>query len=150
MKTRKIGYEICHCSRLIRRYMDTIAVKSRADEVTGAHSWALGYLYHNRSRDVFQRDLEKEFDIRRSTASNMLSLMEKNGLIIRQSVPGDARLKRIELTQKAVQIHLQVDAALEKMEKDLAADISPAELESFFATADKIVRNIERMSTEND
>ncbi len=150
MKTRKIGFEICHCSRLIRRYMDTTAVKSRADEVTGTHSWALGYFYHNRHRDVFQKDFEKEFDIRRSTASNILSLMEKNGLIVRECVPHDARLKKIMLTEKAVQIHLEVDAALEKMEKGLAENISEDEMEAFFATADKIRKNIERMSAEND
>lgn len=129
--------------------MDSIAAKNRADEVTGTHSWALGYFYKNRHRDIFQKDFEKEFDIRRSTASNILSLMEKNGLIVRESVPHDARLKKILLTEKAVQIHLEVDEELRYMEQGLTENISEEELSAFFATADKIRKNIERMTTQN-
>ncbi len=148
MEKRKIGFEICHCSRLIRRYMDSIAAKSRADEVTGMHSWALAYFYHNRHRNIYQKDFEAEFDIRRSTASNILALMEKNGLITREGVPHDARLKKILLTEKAIDIHLELDKAMSQMEKGLAENISREEMDSFFATADKIIKNIERMTEQ--
>ena len=146
MEKRKIGFEICHCSRLIRRYTDSVSAKSRADEVTGMHGWALGYFYHNRHKDVYQKDFEAEFDIRRSTASNILALMEKNGLITRESVPHDARLKKIVLTEKAMRIHCEIDETFRKMEEGLAENISEEELEVFFATADKIRKNIERMT----
>ena len=147
---RKIGFEINHCARIIRRYMDTNTVKSHVDEMIGTHGWAVGYFYENRDRDIFQKDFEKEFDIRRSTASNILALMEKNGLIIRQSVEQDARLKKIVLTQKAVDIHRKVESAFQKMEEDISQGISDEEMEAFLKTVDKIKSNIERMSQEND
>lgn len=150
MEKKRIGFELSHCSRLIRRYMDAQAVKSYLDEMTGTHGWALRYFHQNCDRDIFQKDFEKKFDIRRSTASNILSLMEKNGLIMRQSVPYDARLKKIVLTQKAQDVHQQVEEAFCKMEEDIARDISDEELDAFFSILEKIKNNIERMTLEND
>ena len=150
MEHKRIGFEISHCSRLIRRYMDANALKSYIDEVTGTHGWALRYLYQNRHRDVFQKDFEKEFDIRRSTASNILSLMEKNGLIERKSVPNDARLKKIVLTKKALELHQRVDDAFCKMEEDISQGISAEETDALFKIIEKINNNIERMTDKND
>lgn len=150
MTKKRIGFEIIHCSRIIRRYMDANAVKSYIDEMTGTHGWALRYFHQNRDRDIFQKDFEKHFDIRRSTASNILTLMEKNGLIVRESVSHDARLKKITLTKKAEDIHQQVEYAFCKMEQELAKGIDEKELDAFFDTLDKIRNNIERMALEND
>ncbi|MFR4895711.1 MAG: MarR family winged helix-turn-helix transcriptional regulator [Blautia hansenii] len=52
-------------------------------------------------RDIYQKNIEEEFNIRKSTASGILKLMEKNGFIYRESVKEDARLKRILPTKKA-------------------------------------------------
>jgi len=146
----RIGFAVCYCSRLIRRYMDSDALKKYADEMTGTHGWAIGYFYRNRDAVIFQRDFEKNFDIRRSTASRILALMEKNGLIIRQGVPEDARLKRIILTQKAIEAHEKIEEGLQKMEQGISEGISESEMNSFFETIEKIKRNIERMTAEND
>ena len=134
---------------MIRRYMDSNALKSYIDEMTGTHGWALKYLYSNKDKEIFQKDFEKEFDIRRSTASNILSLMEKNGLIERQSVTYDARLKKIILTQKAIDIHQQVEDAFSKMEEEISEGISSDELDTFLETIRKINNNIERMALKN-
>lgn len=147
---RKIGFEIGHCSRIIRRYIDTGIMINPDDEMTGTHGRAIGYFYKNRHRDIFQKDFEKEFDIRRSTASNILALMEKNGLITREGVPQDARLKKILLTEKAVDLHREIESFFQKMEKDISYGIEKEELEAFFTTMDKIKNNIERMTAEND
>ena len=50
---------------------------------------------------VYQKDIEEEFQIRKSTATGMLQLLEKNGFIVRESEKKDARLKRIIPTKKA-------------------------------------------------
>lgn len=150
MKKERLGFEINHCARLIRRYMDTNAVKSYVDELTGTHGRALRYFYQNRDKDIFQKDFEKEFDIRRSTASNILSLMEKNGLIERKSVSRDARLKKIILTKKALELHHKVDEAFIKMEEDISEGISDEEKEVLLKIIEKINTNIERMTEKND
>ena len=147
---RKLGFEIHRSSRLVKRYMDNDATKLYVDKMTGTHGWAIGYFYHNKDRDIFQKDFEQQFNIRRSTASNILSLMEKNGLITRKSVPYDARLKKITLTQKAVEIHHIVEGAFEKLEDTIQEGITPEELEVFYRVLDKINSNLERNDADND
>ena len=68
--------------------------------------------------------------------------MEKNGLIIRQPVPYDARLKKIILTDKAIELHDKIDRDIEEIEKRAVKGISEEELDLFFATAEKIKKNL--------
>ena len=147
---RKLGFEIHRSSRLVKRYMDNDATKLYVDKMTGTHGWAIGYFYNNKDRDIFQKDFEQQFNIRRSTASNILALMEKNGLITRESVPYDARLKKITLTRKAVEIHHTVESSFEKLEDTLSRGITEEELEVFYRVLDKINSNLERIDTDND
>ena len=63
------------------------------------------YLYRHRDEPVFQRDIEREFSITRSTVTNILQLMERKGYIRRLSVPQDARLKQLVLTEEGIQRH---------------------------------------------
>ena len=51
--------------------------------------------------DIYQKDVEKEFQIRRSTATGTLQILEKNGFIRREPVKQDARLKKLVPTDKA-------------------------------------------------
>lgn len=148
MVKRRIGLEIHKTDRLIKRFIDSDAAKCHADKLTGTHGRALGYLHRNRDRDIFQKDFEQEFNIRRSTASSILSLMEKNGLIKRESVEYDARLKKITLTEKAVEIQKLVDASFDRFEEMLGKGIDEAELEVFLKVLDKIRANIERSGCE--
>lgn len=149
MSERKLGFEIGRTSRLIKRYIDSDASRSYVEKMTGTHGWVVGYFYRNRHKDMFQKDFEQEFNIRRSTASSILSLMEKNGLITRESVPYDARLKKIVLTQKALEVQSYVDKNFARFEKTIQQNISDEELEVFFAVLDKINSNLER-NDEND
>ena len=150
MNNRRLGLEIHKTSRNIKRYADLDATKSYVEKMTGTHGWAVGYFYRNRDRDIFQKDFEQEFNIRRSTASSILSLMEKNGLIVRESVPYDARLKKIILTQKALDVHAIVLDAFDRFEKTMKKNISDQELEVFFSVLDKINSNMERIDETND
>ena len=150
MKERKLGFEIGRTSRLIKRYTDNDTTKLYIDKMTGTHGWAIGYFYHNRHRDIFQKDFEQEFNIRRSTASNILSLIEKNGLIKRESVPYDARLKKITLTDKAIDIQHIIDEAFGRLEDTLKEGITEEELEIFYRVLDKINSNTERNGADND
>lgn len=145
---RKLGFEIGRTSRLIRRVMDNSSTKEYIDKVTGTHGWALGYFHSNRDKDIFQKDFEKEFDIRRSTASRILSLMEENGMITRESVPYDARLKKIVLTEKAFRIQKEVIAFFDSLESEYIKGISEDELMTFYLVLDKINDNIERIDTK--
>lgn len=138
----KVGYEIKTLSNLIKRRIDNSAVFS--EEVTGMHGWIIGFLYHNREkRDIFQRDIEAEFSIRRSTVTGILQLMEKNNLIRREPVEYDARLKKLVLTPKAIEIHEAIKKELNDLEEQLCKDLTKEELEAFFTVIRKMRKNIE-------
>ena len=145
---RKLGFEIGRTSRLIKRILDNNSQKEYIDKVTGTHGWALGYFHRNRDKDIFQKDFEKEFDIRRSTASHILSLMEENGIITRESVPYDARLKKIVLTEKAMNIQQEVMCFFDKLEKEFEQGITEEELKIFYSVLDRINDNIERIDAK--
>ena len=150
MKSRRLGFEIHKTSRLIKRYMDSDATKSYVDRMTGTHGWAVGYFANNMDRDIFQKDFEQEFNIRRSTASAILTLMEKNDLIKRESVPYDGRLKKITLTKKALEVHRVVTKAFDRFESTMKDGISDEELETFFTVLKKINSNMERKVEADD
>lgn len=143
MKEKEIGFQIRTTSNLIRRNLEKLSSFRESQCLTGAHGWVIGYLYDNRHRDVYQRDFEAEFKIRRSTITNMLKLMEKNGLIVRESVDGDARLKKIKLTEKALQMQKRISEDICELENKMSVGITKEERELFFNIINKIKANLE-------
>lgn len=140
---RAIGFEIKSISNLIRRQIGKNTMMAKAEILTGMHGWIIGYLFENKDKDVFQRDFEVEFQIRRSTATGMLQRMEKNGLIIRTEVPWDARLKKLSLTQKAIDLHEKVMFEIDRLERTLAQGLTQDEIDTFFIIMAKLKKNIE-------
>ena len=138
-----IGFDIRTLSILIKRYIDGSATKQYVDNLTGTHGWVIGYLYDNRDHDVYQRDLETQFSIRRSTATGILQLMEKNELILREPVESDARLKKLVLTEKALDIHKMVEEDRKRTEEQLTKDIDAQELAIFRTALKQMIRNME-------
>lgn len=141
-ENKHLGFEIRTLNNQVKRFVQSVK-PAELDKSTGVHGWAIRYFYENRENDIFQRDFEARFSIRRSTATNMLKLMEKNGIIVREKVPYDARLKKIVLTQKAIEIHKMATENITMIENTLKKDISDDELKTFYIVVDKIKANLE-------
>ena len=99
-----INTELRILSRNINNYFINYGNRKKLDKMTGSGGWIISYIAENYNRDVFQRDLEKEFDITRSTASKNVDLLVENGFIKREPVDYDARLKKLVLTEKAREV----------------------------------------------
>ena len=99
-----INTELRIISRNINNYFINYGNRKKLDRMTGSGGWIISYIAENYNRDVFQRDLEKEFDITRSTASKNVDLLVENGFIKREPVDYDARLKKLVLTEKAREV----------------------------------------------
>ena len=140
---KDVGFEIRTLSNLIRRDVERNIANMDPKPNGRIHGWAINYFYENRDRDIFQKDFEEKFSIRRSTASNMLKLMEKDGYIKRVSVENDARLKKIVLTDKAVKIHTEICRDITAREKKLRNGLTDEELEAFFRITEKLKKNME-------
>ena len=110
--------------------------------MTGANAWIIGYIAEHRDKDVFQKDFEEEFGITRSTASKVVNLMEKKGLIARCSVPGDARLKKLTLTPRSEEVYQLMVEDFIAIENTLAKGFSEGELEQFFDFIHRMQMNL--------
>lgn len=140
---RGIGYEIKSLSLLIGRYLRERLDKRDLGSVTGIQGMIIGYLYDNANEhEIFQRDIEREFHIRRSTVTGILKSMEASGLVTRESVDYDARLKRLRLTPKAITIHRIVIEELNQVEDKLRTGLSDDEIEIFLRIIDRMKQNI--------
>ena len=133
-----IGHEIKAIDHLMQRKMFMIASKSGLDKVTVMHGWIIGYLIMNKDRDIYQKDIESEFAISRSTVTNILKLMEKKGYITRVSVKSDARLKKISLTDKGVQTAVILKKAVDENAKNFDRLLENDEKETFLRLVKKL------------
>ena len=71
--------------------------------------------------------------------TGILQLMEKNGLISpRSSVDRDARLKKLELTPYAIELHERVGRSIRQVETSLAESLSPEEKQEFIRLCEKV------------
>ena len=100
-----IPAQLHRVDNLIFRRLNQFYRENNVDNVTPMHDWIMSYLYWHKNEPVYQRDIEREFSITRSTVTNILQLMERKGYIQRLSVPQDARLKQLVLTEEGIQRH---------------------------------------------
>ena len=137
-----IGNNIHILSRQLKREMDFKLTKYG---ITGVQSAMIGFIYDEaKKKDVFAKDIEKNFDIRRASIAGMLQNMEKNGLIKRETVGGDARLRRIVLTDKALEIRKEVQKNIRKVEKQAMEGLTKEEVKKYVELTKKMSANLEK------
>ena len=135
-----VGRSVGMLSNLIRRHFSTFSFH---DALSGAQGKVLHFILVRGSEcDVFQKDVEDEYRLRPPTATKILKEMEKNGLIRREAVPYDARLKRIVATPKALQYQDLIRESLEETERTLTAGVSDEDLDTFFRVINQMIRNM--------
>ena len=133
--------------RSIKRLSNGISREMCAAFGSGMFSGAQGRTLHfilaaHQKEDLFQKDIEEEYSLRPPTATKLLKDMEKNGLIYREAVPYDARLKRIVATEKAMRYQELIHQSLEETEDRLTSGISPQDLAVFFRVINQMIRNM--------
>ena len=140
---KHVGYHLRRLDNLLMRNTMAQARSMNLDEVTVMHGWILAYIYENQERDIYQKDIETQFGINRSTVTNIVKLMEKKELIRRESVPKDARLKKLVLTEKGIWAKKVSYEAVQATEKQTVLGISEKELDYFFKLIEKMRKNLE-------
>ena len=137
-----VGSEIRVLWNLIHRALENSPQKKMVERISGTNAWIIGYIGGRRGQDVFQRDLERQFGITRSTASKVVNLMVQKGLVERQGVPEDARLKKLVLTAQAWEVFDLMQEDFRGMERALTFGFSQEELEQFFDYIHRMQNNI--------
>lgn len=138
-----LGYRLKTLSNLMKKNMDK-HFGPHHNRATMMQTWVIGFvqLRKNKGLDTFQKDIEEEFSINRSTASEMLKLMSKRNLIERQSVDYDGRLKKIVLTNKSLDILEWINQTIIQQHELLTKGLTTQEIDDFMKIADKMIDNL--------
>ena len=108
--------------------------------LTGTQMLIIEYLASfAQNKPIYQKDIEHEFNIRKSTATNVLRLMAEKDLITKKVDPHDTRLKAIILTDKAVKLEQKITNYFVKSE-DSYAEILGAK------TKKELVENLQKLN----
>lgn len=149
-RKRVISFEFKRMDHIIVRQLRKRLADAGFDEMTIMHGHILGYLYHSQERAVYQRDIANHFEIGKSSVTNILQLMEKKGYLTCTTDRNDARLKRIELTDKGRETHLQTIKVIDKLHEDMEEGITEEEQEVFFRVIEKMKENVCKMNKEEE
>ena len=133
--------------KVINRISNRLRRRSAALQETLGMSGAQGnilnfILVEGQKHSIYQKDIEKEFSINRSTTSEMLKLMCKKGMIEREEVEYDARLKKIVLTESSRNHNRQIEDKMKELHQKLIKDLSEEEINTFIKISDKLINNI--------
>ena len=108
--------------------------------LTGTQMLIIEYLASfAQNKSIYQKDIEHEFNIRKSTATNVLRLMEKKDLITKKVDQHDTRLKAIILTEKAVKLRPKITNYFVNSENSYA-EILGAD------TKTELVKNLQKLN----
>lgn len=136
-----IGFKVRLIHNQIHKTMEAKRKENEGD-LTGVQCWIMRFVKDREEEDVYQRDIEKEFKISRATASNILSVMERKGLIERLPVEHDARLKKLVLTERARDMQERAEKDMKQMEDKLVQGMSESEIQQLKNALNRILENL--------
>lgn len=145
IEEQDIGRSIHILSRLIKRRIDEAVSKYN---VTSVQCAVIEFISHKKG-DVFAKDIESNFNMRRATVAEVLSLMEKNDLIKREVSCEDGRLKKIILTKKSLKIKESFEKEIKKVEKELVDGITENERQELVRLINKMSENLKNKALED-
>lgn len=134
---KNIGRLVKKASNQLGREFDQFA---KPFDLTGMQMSIIDFISYGLKEEYFQQDIEKEFNIQRSTTTVLLQRMEKKELIYRQVSQKDARQKSVHLTQKAQDLVAECHSYFQLQEKELEERFSEDEIAIFEKILDYYVK----------
>ena len=134
--------------KVINRISNRLRRRSAALQETLGMSGAQGnilnfILVEGQKHSIYQKDIEKEFGLRPSTATEVLKALEKKELICRVSEKQDARLKRIDITTKTQEIRHHIATQKANTEHKILKGITEEERQIFIAIGERMLKNLD-------
>lgn len=96
------------------------------------------------------KDIEQEFKITKSVASNLVKRMVQNGLVELEVNPSDKRAKFVHLTEKSRSQMKQIKSFFDRMNRSLLDGISEENLLIFEEVLGKLQANVEKIGGKNE
>ncbi|MEI5991243.1 MarR family winged helix-turn-helix transcriptional regulator [Enterococcus crotali] len=149
---RKIGLKIRILANELNRKAAEILKEDDGEASSSIQMRILNFIHRRNSQQVpvYQKDIEQEFDIRRSTATGVLQTMEKRLFIERKCCEKDNRYKTIILTELGQQKVKENIVKLHKFDELLVQGISENDLTIFFKLMEKLSENSKKINKEGE
>lgn len=116
-------------------------------DLTCSQGMLLRYLSVHRDQPVFAKDIEQHFSLTHPTVSGLLQRLESKGFITILPDQHDRRCKQIFLTQRALDNHESLSAAMMALNEQLTAGFSQEEQDCFWTLLCRAVDNVEQYSS---
>lgn len=110
--------------------------------ITDAWSWYINFLYANQDKTVTQRTLEEHFQVSAPTVSNILTKMEREGLLRREQGAADRRMRTLTLTEKGRSLYAVQMQSVEGIERQLVQGMTEEEQRTFRDLILRAMRNM--------
>ncbi len=91
---------------------------------------------------VCQKDVEKQINLRPSSVSTLISNLERDGFLIRTVSDGDARTKRLELTDKGRDLCIKDKMLMDSCDGAIQSALTEDEQNQFEKLLNKILSSI--------
>lgn len=118
------------------RHFDNMA---RKYDLTSTQMSIIDFINISKQKEIFQKDIEEEFYIQRSTASVLLKRMENKQLIKRIPSSIDARKKQVILTDKSLKLQSKINDFMNQNQKLIDDNFSDNDLTELTKGLKKII-----------
>lgn len=136
--SKNLGVLINKIANQLKRKMDKEMNENY--NLTKTQSLVLSYI--NSNKEIYQKDIEKRFSIRRSTATEILNLMEKRNLIKRIPSKIDKRLNNIEITEEGIKLEKVGKEKIKELEKHMTKSLTKEEKKELIRLLEKVEQNL--------
>ena len=92
-----------------------------------------------REGGLCQRDIERECVISRSGVSGLVDALEGEGLIVRERVDSDKRLRRLSLTKGGEERLNEAEALIKELDISIEAILGEEEIKGFLGAVGRLI-----------
>ena len=116
-------------NRRIRRYFSSFFTGT---SITSIQALILHYLIvESEKKDIFPKDLEEFLEIKGSSITSLISNLERNGYLRRESLASDGRYKKLVLTEQTLAIRDDITSRINEYMQSIFVGISEDDLKVF-------------------
>lgn len=128
--------------KVITNILDKSKTNSlRKYEITSSQADILVYLFMNEKKEIYQKDIEKHFELTNPTVNGIINRLELKKLVYRQKDEFDKRLTLIKLTENGLQMKKNMELDAKKFNEILLNNISNKDLETLTKVLQKLFEN---------
>lgn len=141
MSDKKIGFLIKQVYFMNQTKLNAMFAEF---DLTASQTFTLIYLFHahEEGRIINQKEIERDMDISNPTVTGILNRLEHKGLIERKTSPKDARMKHIQVSEKALELDKVLRKKFAENEAQLVACLSEEEVVQLAGMLEKILSSI--------